>query len=135
MADSIPPYNEKETINMADYKNEESREVEFNERKIVSCRKDGHPCCFDECEENVEKPPKQSELIVTITADVGDAIKGFKSLQRELRETTKAARELESAYNDLNSAYFAKREDAQCSECGGSGIVSIGEGIKGVKIC
>lgn len=79
-------------------------------------------------------------LTVTVNADVGDAIKGFKALQRELRKTAQEARELESAYNDLKSVQFvdedlAKREDVQCPECDGSGIVSIGEGIRGVKKC
>src|SRR5699024_8431585 len=65
---------------------------EFYGKKIVSCRKDGHPCCFEECEVDVEKPSKQSGITVTVTADVGEAISGFKALQRELRETTKAVR-------------------------------------------
>lgn len=41
------------------------------------------------------------ELTISIQADVKDAITGFKALQRELRETTKAARELEQAYKAL----------------------------------
>lgn len=42
-----------------------------------------------------------SNLTITVAADVNDAITGFKALSRELRETTKAARELEQAYEDV----------------------------------
>lgn len=45
-----------------------------------------------------------SNLTVKVTADVNDAITGFKALSRELRETTKAARELEQAYEDVEIA-------------------------------
>ena len=45
---------------------------------------------------------KRGDLTVKITADVDEAVAGFKRLQRELRETTKAVRELESAYKDVN---------------------------------
>lgn len=48
-----------------------------------------------------EKRENAGDLSITINADVGDAITGFKALQRELRKTTKEARELESAYEDL----------------------------------
>src|SRR5690554_3372797 len=67
-------------------------------------------CCSDQCSrlrqnEAVEyKPIRASELTVTIDADVDEAVAGFKRLQRELRETTKAVRELESAYKDLHDA-------------------------------
>src|SRR5699024_12784393 len=35
-------------------------------------------------------------LSITVESDVSDAVKGFKALQREVRETTKALREYES---------------------------------------
>lgn len=47
---------------------------------------------------------KREDLTVSITADVDEAVAGFKRLQRELRETTKAVRELESAYKDVEKA-------------------------------
>lgn len=53
------------------------------------------------CVKCAEKEDNTSNLTVTVTADVNDAITGFKSLSRELREATKAARELEQAYEDV----------------------------------
>lgn len=47
---------------------------------------------------------KREDLTVKITADVDEAVAGLKRLQRELRETTKAVRELESAYEDAEEA-------------------------------
>lgn len=47
-----------------------------------------------------KKSREVGELTVKVSADVGEALIGFKALQRELRETTKAVRELESAYKD-----------------------------------
>ena len=44
------------------------------------------------------------EITVSVNANVDDAVAGFKRLQRELRETTKAVRELESAYKDAEKA-------------------------------
>src|SRR5690625_4969534 len=94
--------------------------------------------------EEMDEGTNVGELTVKVTADVGEAITGFKALQRELRATTKAARELEQAYEDLKDAHFTD-EDARrlagtvvdladaCANCGGSGFVSIGEGIRGVK--
>ena len=41
------------------------------------------------------------ELSITIEADVSNAVKGVKALQREIRETTKALRECEAAVNDV----------------------------------
>lgn len=46
------------------------------------------------------------ELSIEVNADMEDAIKGFKALQRELRETTKAARETSVALDDLNGRYI-----------------------------
>ncbi len=54
--------------------------------------------------EDEKNSPDNSNLTVTVTADVNDAITGFKALSRELRETTKAARELESAYKGVEKA-------------------------------
>lgn len=51
-----------------------------------------------------EGDSKPSDISIRITADVGEALTGFKALQRELRETTKAARELEQAYKDAETA-------------------------------
>lgn len=47
---------------------------------------------------------KRGDLAISITADVDEAVTGLKRLQRELRETTKAVRELESAYKDVEDA-------------------------------
>lgn len=52
---------------------------------------------------------KSEDLTISITADVDEAVAGFKRLQRELRETTKAVRELESAYKDLHDAENASK--------------------------
>lgn len=54
--------------------------------------------------DNKRESREVGELTVKVSADVGEALTGFKALQRELRETTKAARELESAYKDLHDA-------------------------------
>ena len=78
-----------------------------------------------------KKSREVGELSVKVSADVGEAITGFKALQRELRETTRAARELEQAYKDAETAVNKNA----CADCGGSGFVSIGEGIRGVKKC
>lgn len=134
---------------MAD-KNEESREVYEELSKVLQeyqgnwnglehDKQDG-TLTFYINDKTYKLRPVESDLTVTITADVGEALTGFKALQREIRANTKAARGLESAYNDLKSVQFvdeelAKREDVQCPECDGSGIVSIGEGIRGVKKC
>lgn len=37
-----------------------------------------------------------SKLYVSVETDVSDAVKWFKALQREIRETTKALREYEA---------------------------------------
>ena len=52
---------------------------------------------------------KREDLTISITADVDEAVTGLKRLQRELRETTKAVRELESAYKDLHDAEKASK--------------------------
>src|SRR5699024_4397482 len=53
----------------------------------------------DKCSRiGAEKP---GDLSVKITADVGEAISGFKALQRELRETTKVVREYEKAIENI----------------------------------
>jgi len=57
----------------------------------------------DDCEDDGDKE-SFNDLTVKITADVDEAVAGFKRLQRELRETTKAVRELESAYKDVEKA-------------------------------
>lgn len=46
----------------------------------------------------------RGDLTINITADVDEAVTGLKRLQRELRETTKAVRELEQAYKDVEKA-------------------------------
>lgn len=51
-----------------------------------------------------KKSREVGELTVKVAADVGEALTGFKALQRELRETTKAAREMEQAYEDVEKA-------------------------------
>jgi len=40
---------------------------------------------------------KRRDLTINITADVDEAVTGLKRLQRELRETTKAVKGLNSA--------------------------------------
>lgn len=54
--------------------------------------------------DNKRESCEVGDLTVKVSADVGDALTGFKALQRELRETTKAARELEQVYADLEEA-------------------------------
>src|SRR5690625_4332943 len=51
-----------------------------------------------------KREDKTGDLSIKVTADVNDAITGFKALSRELREATKAARELEQAYSDVEKA-------------------------------
>src|SRR5690625_2769040 len=76
---------------MADSKRE-SREVGFK----VSDGCGNEACyCDGSCRED-----KARDLTIKVTADVNDAITGFKALSRELREATKAAREMEQAYED-----------------------------------
>lgn len=69
---------------MADFK-KESREV----RVEGYIEGDGEP-----------SEVEVGEITVTINADVSEAITGLKTLQRELRETTKAVREYEAAMKD-----------------------------------
>jgi len=45
-----------------------------------------------------------SNLYVNVETDVSDAVKGFKALQREIRETTKALREYEAVSNRMGEA-------------------------------
>lgn len=42
------------------------------------------------------------DLTITVETDVSDAVKGFKALQREIRETTKALREYEAVSKRVN---------------------------------
>src|SRR5690625_3134426 len=44
---------------------------------------------------------KPSDIAITISADVNEAVTGLKRLHRELRKTTQVVRELESSYKDL----------------------------------
>lgn len=44
-------------------------------------------------------------ISVKVTADVAEAITGFKALQRELRETTKAAREYEDVIESIDGNF------------------------------
>src|SRR5690625_2337806 len=75
----------------------ESREVGFK----VSAGCGNEACyCDGSCREG-----KARDLTFKVTADVNDAITGFKALSRELREATKAARELEQAYSSAAEAY------------------------------
>jgi len=48
-----------------------------------------------------EQSREVNELTITVKADMSEAIAGFKALQRELRETTKAAKETEKAFREL----------------------------------
>ena len=57
-----------------------------------------------ESREEVSNSKNVGELTITVNADMSDAITGFKALQRELRETTKVAREAEAAINALKEA-------------------------------
>lgn len=45
-----------------------------------------------------------SDIAITITADVDEAVTGLKRLQRELRKTAQELRELESAYKGVEEA-------------------------------
>ena len=80
---------------MADSKRE-SREVGF--KVTDGC---GNEACY--CDGSCRED-KARDLTIKVTADVNDAITGFKALSRELREATKAARELEQAYSDVEKA-------------------------------
>src|SRR5690625_2050161 len=80
---------------MADSKRE-SREVGF--KVTGGC---GNEACY--CDGSCRED-KARDLTIKVTADVNDAITGFKALSRELREATKAARELEQAYSDVKKA-------------------------------
>lgn len=52
-----------------------------------------------------EDGDKLSDISIKVTADVAEAITGFKALQRELRETTKAAREYEDAIESIDGNF------------------------------
>ena len=80
---------------MADSK--ESREVGF--KVTDGC---GNEACY--CDGSCREG-KAEDMSIKVTADVGDAITGFKALSRELREATKAAREMEQAYYSATEAY------------------------------
>lgn len=68
----------------------------------------------------------RGDLTITVTADVDDAVTELKRLQRELRKTTQELREYESSLKGI---------DDKCRICNGSGFVSIGEGVRGVRKC
>ena len=80
---------------MADSKRE-SREVGF--KVTDGC---GNEACY--CDGSCRED-KARDLTIKVTADVNDAITGFKALSRELREATKVAREMEQAYEDVEKA-------------------------------
>lgn len=56
------------------------------------------------------------DLAIKVTADVGEALTGFKALQRELRETTKELRELERAHKDVEEALNMPKAITSLSE-------------------
>lgn len=47
-------------------------------------------------------PESTNEITVKVSADVSESITGFKALQREIRETTKALREYEAVSKRMN---------------------------------
>ena len=67
--------------------------------KFVGC---GNEACY--CDGSCRED-KARDLTIKVTADVDDAITGFKALSRELHEATKTARELEQAYSSAAEAY------------------------------
>lgn len=76
---------------MADL-NEESREVGFDaKREAIEywTKEDGL------------SPESTNDITVKVSADVSEAITGFKALSREIREVTKAIREYEAAVEDV----------------------------------
>lgn len=56
-----------------------------------------------------EDDEKTSDITVTISADVDEAVSGFKRLQRELRKTSQEAREMEQAYKDVEQAIISDK--------------------------
>lgn len=60
---------------------------------------------------------KSGDLAISITADVDEAVTGLKRLQRELRETTKAVRELEQAYKDVEKAVYLSEIKTSLCDC------------------
>lgn len=50
--------------------------------------------------ESVSRP--DGSLLVSVGVDCGEAIKGFKALQRELKETIKDVKELEGSFSSLS---------------------------------
>lgn len=82
--------------------------VRFNARRGRREKADLFPLIpTNEKESIIMAENNRGDLTINITADVDEAVTGLKRLQRELRETTKAVRELESAYKGLNSAVEA----------------------------
>lgn len=67
--------------------------------------------------DNKRESREVGELLVKVSADVGEALTGFKALQRELRETTKAVRELESAYEDVEKAVYLSEIKSSLCDC------------------
>ena len=68
---------------------------------------DGVLALIDEDEQKIaelERILESSDTSITITADVDEAVTGFKRLQRELRATTRETRELEQAYKDVEQS-------------------------------
>ena len=104
---------------MADSKRKieaESREVKpivhTADGKFVGC---GNEACY--CDGSCRED-KARDLTIKVTADVNDAITGFKSLSRELREATKALREYEAEskrLGDLTEKSSAKASSALSS--------------------
>src|SRR5690625_2575521 len=103
---------------MADEK--KSREVRKPIIEVGDCE---HDVCCGTGECKTTNSESVGELTISIQADVKDALTGFKALQRKLRETTKAARELEQAYKDAeNVAKF--RTYSIGTESGGGALKS-----------
>src|SRR5690625_4733423 len=96
---------------IADAKRESENDMMSELCANETCYCDGSCRGERESSEGWRKKSKPSELNVKISADVGEAITGFKALQRELRDTTKAARELEGAYKDVEEVINVMDKD------------------------
>lgn len=81
--------------------------IEEDERKIAELERVAKEKGFTNAFGNNDvklSDGKPSDIAITITADVDEAVSDLKRLQREIRKTVKEVRELESAYKDEEKA-------------------------------
>src|SRR5690625_4537645 len=60
----------------------------------------------NEVKAGVDYGTKKNDMSIKITADVSNALKGLKAVQREARKTTAALKEFEQAHNKVKEVAY-----------------------------